>query len=493
MPPHRRQEPELTGELTAAELAAALGGSPDVVQRRLRLAGGQCMSLFFVDGLISSAQLSETAVRPLQRCTDEGLRGEALIARLELDVLDNLETRTVDTLDKAAEALLNGSGVLVFDEIHRALTFQARGGETRAVSEPSIENVLKGGRDAFVETLRVNTALVRRKIRSPRLRIRETLVGRQTRTRVAVLWMDRLTRPETVRLVRERVERLDVDSLLSVDVLEESLAEGTRSAFPLLMYTDLTDRFCKNIVEGRVGLLVDGLPVGYAMPATLPQLMRAPEDDGSNYIIASLIRLLRYGGLMLTLLLPAFYVAIAAFHQEMIPFELARAIVASKQDVPFTTTVEVVGMLVAFEVLQEAGLRLPRTIGQSVSIIGALVVGQSAVEAKIFSPVVVIVVATAGVAGYVIPNQDMAAALRIWRLLCVVAAALLGLYGLTLAFLVLVFHLATLETFGVPYLAPLAGRGASDVLKRTLLRAPVEDVPYREETLEPVNRRSRSQ
>ncbi len=271
--------------------------------------------------------------------------------------------------------------------------------------------------------------------------------------------------------------------------MEEYLIDQ-RTVFPLILTTERTDKLCSHLVEGRVGLLADGLPTAYILPVTLPQFLRAMQDDASRPLMSSVLRVLRYLSVLVTLLLPAFYTAVATFHQEMIPTRFALSVIASKQDVPFVTTMEVLIMLLAFEILQEAGLRLPQNIGQTVSIIGGLVVGQAAVDAKIVSPVVLIVVAAAGITGYTMPNQDFANALRLWRFLICVAAALMGLFGITIAMAVMLYRLASLETFGVPYLTPFAGPPRRPGQNSALLRLPVRQVKLRDDLLRPENERS---
>ncbi|HHW47877.1 MAG TPA: spore germination protein [Clostridiaceae bacterium] len=241
--------------------------------------------------------------------------------------------------------------------------------------------------------------------------------------------------------------------------------------------------------KGRVGLLIDGLPTAYVIPATISMFFQAPEDYAQNYVIGSFLRCIRYVNSLIALLLPGFYISITTFHQEMIPTLLAITIIRSKAEVPFPTSTSIIFMLLAFEVLIEAGFRLPRTIGQTISIIGALVVGQAAVQAKIISPVVVIIIALTGMAGFTMPNQDFANALRIYRLLFVLCATIAGLYGLGLGFLLLVYHLNTIETFGVPYFSPFVANEGRDITKDTIIRAPLHLMKKRPSSLKTTNKK----
>ena len=251
--------------------------------------------------------------------------------------------------------------------------------------------------------------------------------------------------------------------------LEEYLTDSARTPFPLLSATQRPDWFCGGLLEGRVGVLCEGLPMGWLMPGTVDLFFKTNQDRTCGWLMATAIRLLRYGCMLVSLLLPALYVAAVTFHPEMIPAKLALSISAARRQVPFSGVFEVLALLAAFEVLQEAGLRLPGPIGQTVSILGGLVVGSAAVEARIVSPAVLIAVAVAGIAGYTTPNQDLANALRLCRFGLTLLASVAGVLGLSLGVLAMVRHLAGLESFGVPYLSPfVTGERAGGIVRLPL-------------------------
>ena len=257
----------------------------------------------------------------------------------------------------------------------------------------------------------------------------------------------------------------------------------------MIAYTERPDRFCAGLVEGRVGVIVDGIPLGYLLPGTVGQFFKTGQDRSQNWVAASFLSILRYLCMLGSLFLPAFYVASVNFHPEMIPARLAWSISEAKTDVPFSTVFEVLIMLLAFEAVQEAGLRLPGPIGQTASILGGLVVGSAAVEASIVSPVVLIVVAIAGIAGYTVPSQEFSAALRIWRFGLAIAASIGGLFAVTALAAVLVYRLAQLESFGVPYLTPFAASGSEREKGHGVIRWPTHRVKFRESALKTRNQR----
>ena len=283
--------------------------------------------------------------------------------------------------------------------------------------------------------------------------------------------------------MKKRLDTIDIDNFLTPGSVEESVTGSRATAFPLLQYTERADTFCLGLLEGRVGLLVDGLPLGYLAPVDLGCLMDSPEDISRDYVTASCVRVLRYGALILSLLLPGFYIALTVFHQQMIPLPLLRAMIESKKNVPFSSAVEVLSLLIAFELLQESGIHLPQAIGQSVSTVGGIVVGTAAVEAGFISPAALIIVSVAGICGFVLPNRDLAEALRLWRLGFALIAAVAGLFGLTAGFIVLVGHLAGLQCLEVPYLAPFH-KGQANVLRDRM----VTD-KFRDSLLHPEDRR----
>ena len=463
------------------EIAAQFEDAADFETRKV-LCGGQLLTVLFLDGLTSGRDIAEQVLRPLAQMTDEA-REEVLYTRALQGGVWCASVKEPESTQQAAELLVNGFCVILFPKSGKALGCEVKTGEKRSPSPPETENTVKGAKDAFTETLRTNTSLVRRHLRTPGLRLTETVVGKRTLTKVTVCWIDRLTDPELPRRMQERLSSIDIDGALSPAAIEEYVTGSRRTAFPLLEYTERTDHFCQGLLDGQVGLLADGLPLGYLAPVGLGRLMRSPEDRATDFFSASMLRLLRYAALGVSLLLPGLYAAMAMFHQQMLPTKLLLSIIESKQNVPFSTLLEVLGLLCAFELLQQAGLHLPQAVGTAVSIIGGLVVGTAAVDAKLVSPAALIVTASSGICGFTLPNRELSDAVRLWRFVLTVLAGLWGLFGVTVGLLLLLTELAGLESLGRSYLSPF---GRAEV-KGALVRPRLVRQKWRDGALKPMD------
>lgn len=439
-------------------LRSLFGDKSDLVVRHVHSKGLLRAAVIYLDTLIDNALMDEFVIKEMQIRLDR-LALEGYILPLNADKFDLFthQMEVISTLGEAIQCLLRGNSVVLLDSHVEAICAGTGGGERRSVSEPTNESVVRGPRESFNETLQTNIGLVRRRLNTHRLRIEKLKLGKLSNTPVAVLHIEGVAQQEIVEEVKSRLHEIDIDGILESLYIEEMI-EDSRSytPFPTIFNTERPDRIAAGLLEGRVAILLEGTPIGLLVPATLGMFLYSNEDYYERYDIASFLKILRSFTFILSIVMPGFYVAILTFHQEMIPTPLLIALTGQREGVPFGIAIEVALMEITFEILREAGIRLPKTIGSAVSIVGGLVLGQAAVEAGLVGAGTVIAVSITAIASFCTPSYNLAIAARLLRFFILALTAMLGAFGLFFGLILIIIHLNSLRSFSVPYLSPVA-------------------------------------
>lgn len=467
-----------------------LEDSSDPVFREFTIAGGNVRcALIYIDGLVDKLVVHDQLMKSLMLqmpVVYSNLEQKNILEQVKEKALTVAEVKETKDLEQAMFNLLSGEVVLIIDGFDRVILVSARGWVARSIAEPESESLVRGPRDGFTETLRFNTATLRRKCRDPNLVIKTKQIGRRTKTDVAVAYLRGIARSELVAEVEQRLGRINVDQILETGQIEQLIEDNIFSPFPQAQPTERPDKTIAALTEGRIAILVDGTPFALIVPTVLVQFFQSPEDYYERWMISSLLRFLRFMGSFIAAMGPSLYIALVSYHPGLIPTHLVLSIAASREGVPFPAFVEALLMEITIELLRESGARLPKSIGQTIGIVGGIVIGDAAVRAGIASPILVIVVAVTAISSFIIPSYNAAISFRLIRFPMMILAAVLGLYGVMLGFIIVNIHLVTLRSFGVVYLAPLAPLEASD-WKDVIFRLPIKFQGKRPVFLQPVD------
>ena len=436
----------------------------DLIVRRFRIGEAvPCNAvLLYLDGMTDSAVVHDNILVPLMHpvLIDAAMSHKVssdFFAFVRTQLLPSGETTIVHTMDETVQAMMNGDVVLLLDQSIQGLVIDAKGFPHRDLGEPRNEKTLRGPQEAFVEAMRVNTAMLRRRLHTGALKLEQMTIGTYTQTAVTIAYLEHIANDNIIDEVRRRLNNIKkVDSILNASCIEQYIEDRPFSIFPQVQYTERPDKTAAALLEGRVALIVDGSPDVILLPVLFTQLLQSSEDYYNRIVAGTFVRWVRYMGLFIATTLPSLYVAVISFHAELIPFNLLLSIATAREGVPFPAFVEAIMMEIAFELLREASIRMPGVIGNTIGIVGALVIGDAAVSARLVAPQMVIVVAITAIGSFAIPSVEASYPIRLIRFPLMILAATLGLYGVMLGWLVIIMYLIRLRTFGFPYLAPLA-------------------------------------
>ena len=427
----------------------------DVVRREFCVGGNGRLIMLYADNFVDLEAIRESILETVMLdYENEQPNGLGILERLMEEAIAVSEVKKVTEVADICDGIFWGDTILLMEGNDFALQATTKKFPNRGVSKAETEVVVQGPKDAFMEVMAFNIVLTRRRIRDPKLKLKRKKAGNRTKADIALMYMEDLVRPELLRKIEQQLDNMTLDGILDSGSLEQLLEQRQYSPFPQLQMTERPDKTASALLEGRVVLLMDNTPYAILLPATWNTFFQAAEDYYERWEIMSFIRLIRFGAAFLAVALPGVYIAFSVYHPELLPTALALKIASTRANIPFSVIGEVLIMELAFELLREAGIRLPSPVSSTIGIVGGIIIGSAAVEAGIVSPAVVIVSALTGICTFVIPNVSIVSALRISKYLVILSAAVLGLFGVWAALLLLLGHLAGLTSYGIPYLYP---------------------------------------
>ncbi|WP_441315716.1 spore germination protein [Desulforamulus aquiferis] len=432
----------------------------DLIIRELTIATEPPVQAFvvFMEGLSDKTIINRDILKPLMLLSNiqETVKAHLLIDYVQKSLLPGNQVTSHSTFKEITEGVNYGSTALFIEGCNQALVVETKGWEHRGVDKPQNEMVVRGPQEAFTEMLRVNTGLIRRYVRSSDLTTEMIKVGNTSNTDIAVMYMKNIANDKLVKEVKRRINSIKTDGIVDIGILEQFIEDSPWNVAPQVMATERPDRTAYMLLRGKIAILMDGNPYVLLVPTTLFDQLHSQEDYYLRPIYGSLLRLVRGFAFYVAFLTPGVYLAIVLFHREMIPTELLLSIMGARERVPFPSIIEVIVMEVSFELIREAGVRVPGVMGTTIGIVGALILGQAAVQANIVSPILVIIVAVTGLANFAIPSYSMQFSLRIMRFAYIILGYMLGFVGIAFGLFAQMHMMAHLKSFGVPYLAPMA-------------------------------------
>lgn len=425
----------------------------------------------FIEYMVDKNIINEHIIKPIMSYELDQSQCNNLIGVVENNIIGVSELKKSTNLNEIVDALVYGSTILLIASSQEALIVDTIGWKMRSIEEPSSESTVRGPRDGFTESLNINLSLIRRRIKTTSLKFKFKELGTRTKTKICICYIEGLAQEKILQEIINRLDSIQIDGILESGYIEELIRDASLSPFRTIYSTERPDVVASKLLEGRFAIICDGTPFSLTMPFIFLEHFQANEDYYNNYIFSSFNRFLRWFGLFLTTSTPALYISLVNFHQELIPTQLLISITSARQGVAVPTIVEVLSMAILFEILREAGTRIPKTIGQAVSIVGALILGEAAVTARFISAPIVMITAVTGISNFLIPQFSGVIVIRIMFL---IMSSILGFYGYIFTLIALIIYMTSLRSFGVPYMLD-TGKGpiTAENLKDTYIRSPI--------------------
>lgn len=431
--------------------------------------------LIFLETMAETETIERTLLIPLKKSK----------RKQNIDnLITNVEKSKTNVLKEVVTELINGACVLLLEGELNGYVFQTPKEHLRSPEEPENEKIVRGSHQGFIESLDVNLYLIRSRLRSPNFKINYLQLGDESKSKIAILYLDNIANPEMVEEVKRRVSSISIDSIIAPGYIEEAIEEYPLSPFPQNLFTERPDRLKAHLMEGRIAIMVEGSADAIILPVTFFSFFQSPDDYNSRYYEGSFFRILRIVSFFGALILPALYVAIVGFHFEIIPFDMITLMKSSTERVPFPPFSEALLMVITIELIREAGIRLPSPIGQTIGIVGGLIIGDAVVNAGLVSNLMVIVIALTAIMSFAISSYEIGNVVRILSFPILIGASTLGFVGIVFSLLIIVIHMCKLETLGVPYLSPFSPFNKEGI-KDSLVRFPLWLLNRRSKNLHP--------
>ncbi|MHC1684700.1 MAG: spore germination protein [Clostridiaceae bacterium] len=429
----------------------------DFTTRKIKLSDSPSSTLMivYIDNLTKGNEVEDLVIDKLTRSNIDSSSDISIVEHLKYILgIDNKNVH--ENIKDLVREILNGKIALFIDNFDKAMLINLNNPPGRNVEEPNVESVLRGPREGFTESLSVNVALIRKKIRNVNLKTEKLVLGSETNTNIAIMYISTLVDQKTLSDLKKKLKKIHLKEVLDANYIKENIEEEKLFNIPTVFSSEKPDVISTKLLAGRIAILTDGTPLVITCPVVFREFLETTEDYYLNFIVSSINLWIRYISFILTLILPGLYVAVITFHQELIPTALLVTFIKSRLDVPYPALFESMLLLIVYEILREAGVRMPRALGQAISVVGALVLGQAAVEAGLVSTPMVIVVSTTAISSFAIPSTDMQGALTLPRFLFLLLGGIAGLLGLTCGIIVLFMKFISISSFDIPYMSPLA-------------------------------------
>lgn len=466
----------------------------DVIFRQITMKGDskRRAAVVYLEGRVDKQALHEEVFKSLMLESDETTLQQGLADKIMDKICQTSltigEFKKVNLVEDLVHALFDGYTLIILDGVAEVLVINIRGGVQRNPDEPPVERTLRGSREGFIEDLPSNISMIRRRLRDPHLVVEKTVVGKRTRTDVAILYIEDIADPEIVRNVKGKLNQIDVDGISAIGYIEQFISDNHYSPFPQFKSTERPDKAVMELLEGRVAIMASGTPWLLIAPSLFVSFLQASEDYYDRPFVATFNRLARYMAFIIAVSLPALYIALLSFQPELIPYQLFVILAQARSQVPFPILVEVLIQEIIIQLVVETGLRLPTSIGQTVGVVAGIVLGQAAINANIATPAIIMVIAFTTIATFSLPNYSMVLAARLIRILFIFATATFGVFGFSISWFIMITHLISLESVGVPYFAPFGPVRYGD-LKDSFFKGFIWRYKYRPQSIPQLDRK----